>query len=114
MIFTYMWAFDQQDDWDYIDHVRSIFEPYGTEFYCVELVADPEIRRERNRTENRLLNKPSKRNIEWSEAMNMHVDETYRLISNPGEVPFECYLRIDNSHMPAENAACLIKQTFSL
>ena len=22
MIFTYMWAFDQQGDWDYIEHVR--------------------------------------------------------------------------------------------
>lgn len=26
MIFTYMWAFDSQEDWDYIEHVKSIFE----------------------------------------------------------------------------------------
>ena len=38
MIFTYMWAFDMQSDWDYIEHVKSIFAPYDTEFYCVELV----------------------------------------------------------------------------
>jgi len=33
MIFTYMWAFDQPSDWDYIAHVRHIFAPYQTEFY---------------------------------------------------------------------------------
>ena len=27
MIFTYMWAFDQQSDWDYVEHVKSIFAP---------------------------------------------------------------------------------------
>ena len=50
MIFTYMWAFDQQADWDYIEYVKSIFEPNNTEFYYVELVAPREIRLERNVT----------------------------------------------------------------
>ncbi len=26
MIFTYIWAFDLQEDWDYIHHVENIFE----------------------------------------------------------------------------------------
>ena len=39
MIFTYMWAFDMQEDWDYIAHVQEIFAPYNTEVYCVELIA---------------------------------------------------------------------------
>jgi hypothetical protein len=26
LIFTYMWAFDQQSDWDYIAHVCDIFK----------------------------------------------------------------------------------------
>ena len=30
MIFTYMWAFDMQSDWDYIEYVKSIFKPYGS------------------------------------------------------------------------------------
>ncbi len=29
MIFTYMWAFDQQGDWDYIAHVQNIFKQDG-------------------------------------------------------------------------------------
>ena len=35
MIFTYMMDFDMQSEWDYLEHVKSIFAPYGTEFYYV-------------------------------------------------------------------------------
>ena len=54
MIFTYMWAFDQPSDWDYIEQVKNIFKPYGAEFYYVELVADREVRIERNKRSFRL------------------------------------------------------------
>ena len=30
MIFTYLWAFDMQSDWDYIAHVADIFRQQGT------------------------------------------------------------------------------------
>lgn len=33
LIFTYMWAFDQQADWDYIEHVKEIFSQYHAEVY---------------------------------------------------------------------------------
>ena len=48
MIFTYMWAFDMKADWDYVEHVKSIFAPYGTEFYYVELIAPQAIRLSRS------------------------------------------------------------------
>ncbi len=114
MIFTYMWDFDSQSDWDYIEHVKNIFTPYDACFYCVELVADSKVRLERNKTENRLKHKPSKRDLELSDQRNRHLDENYRLVSNEGEIPFENYLRIDNTHMPAEDAARLIKEKFDL
>ena len=62
MIFTYMWAFDQQADWDYIEYVKSIFEPYNTEFYYVELVAPREIRSAGRRSTGsiKLINLPPK------------------------------------------------------
>ena len=113
MIFTYMWAFDQKSDWDYIAHVRSIFEPYGARFYCVELVAPQAVRLERNGTPNRLANKPSKRDVEASNGR-LLAEDGFRLVSLPGEVPFENYLRIDNSDMSAEDAARLIQRTFDL
>ena len=87
MIFTFMWAFDSKDDWDYGEHVKKIFEPYGTEFYYVELIAPQSVRLSRNVTENRLENKPSKRDIEASNARLIRDDEKHRLVSFEGEIP---------------------------
>ena len=95
-------------------HQKSIFAPYGTGFYYVELVAPQSIRLERNRTENRLLNKASKRDLELSDLRITQADEHYRCESYEGEIPFENYLRIDNSSLSAEEAAKIIKNHFSL
>ena len=113
MIFTYMWAFDHQEDWDYIEHVKDIFRPYDTEFYYVELVAPQEIRLARNATENRIKNKPSKADVKLSNER-LKKEDQYRLVSKEGEIPFGNYLRIDNSNLSAADAARLIQQTFDL
>lgn len=114
MIFTYMWAFDMQSDWDYIEHVKSIFAPYNTEFYCAELVASQKTRLKRNATENRLRCKASKRDIEASNQRLLYDDSRARLESFDGEVPFENYIKIDNTDIAPEAAAEIIKEKFSL
>ena len=114
MIFTLMMAFDQQSDWDYLEHVKNIFAPYGTEFYYIELIASQKIRLERNATENRLKNKPSKRDLILSNQRLIEDDRKYRCVSYEGEIPFENYLRIDNSDKSPDEAALLIKETFKL
>ncbi len=114
MIFTLMMAFDQQSDWDYLEHIKSIFVPYGTEFYYVELIAPQEIRLKRNETENRLKNKPSKRDLSVSKQRLIDDDRKYRCVSYEGEIPFENYLRIDNSDKSPDEVALLIKETFRL
>ncbi len=114
MIFTYMWAFDQRSDWDYVEHVKDIFAPYGTEFYYVELIAPQSVRLQRNATENRLSNKASKRDVETSNARLVRDDEKYRCVSFDGEIPFENYLRILNENISAQDAAKMIKERFSL
>ena len=114
MIFTYMWAFDQQSDWDYVEHIKEIFAPYGTEFYYVELVASQEKRLERNATENRLKNKASKRDIELSNQRLLNDDANNRLESFDGEIPFENYIKIDNSQLPPDVVAKMIKDKFEL
>ena len=114
MIFTFMWAFDMQSDWDYHQWVRSIFEPYGTEFYYVELVADQKTRLERNVTENRLANKASKRDVEASNARLLRDDANHRLESYPGEIPYENYIKIDNTNLSPETVAAMIKERFGL
>ena len=44
MIFTYMWAFDMQWDWDYVNSLKDKFEATGGTFYCVERVAAKALR----------------------------------------------------------------------
>ena len=61
IIFTYIWAFDLQEDWDYIHHVENIFESKGGTVYFVELEAELDERLERNKSPNRLEHKPKKR-----------------------------------------------------
>ena len=114
MIFTYMWAFDQQSDWDYILHVADIFQQQGAEVYWVELVADKAVRLQRNRTENRLAHKASKRNLAFSEGNILHEDEHYRLVSNEGEIPFENYVKIDNTNLSPEEVVKIIRERFGL
>ena len=114
MIFTYMWAFDMQGDWDYIRSVAERFEATGGNVYYVELVADQAVRLERNRTENRLRNKASKRDLAVSQERLLREDSRYRLVSREGEIPFENYIRIDNTRMEPQEAARLIKDKFAL
>lgn len=114
MIFTYMWAFDCPDDWDYVEHVKELFRPYDTDFYYAELIAPQEIRLQRNITENRLNHKASKRDIELSNQRLINDDKNYRCVSYEGEIPFDNYIRIDNSDKGPEEVARLIKETFRL
>lgn len=114
LIFTYMWAFDQQADWDYIDHVCSLFKEKGADVYYAELVTSQEIRLQRNITENRLKNKASKRNIEFSNKILLECDKKYRCESMEGEIPFENYIKIDNSDLSPEAVAKIIKEKFEL
>lgn len=114
MIFTYMWAFDQRSDWDYIQGVAKLFEDAGAAIYCVELIADQATRLARNRTENRLKHKASKRDLEFSTGCILREDQGYRLVSHPGEVPFPNYLRIDNTDLSPDKVADLIVQRFGL
>lgn len=114
MIFTYMWAFDQKSDWDSVERVTNIFKEQGAEVYYVELVAPQEVRLKRNETENRLKNKASKRNLESSRNNIIMHDEKYRLESYDGEVPFENYIKIDNTNLEPAEVAQMIKERFSL
>ncbi|MGV3467437.1 MAG: AAA family ATPase [Heyndrickxia sp.] len=114
MIFTYVWAFNSQSDWDYVDKVCHIFESRGGTVYFVELEADLNERLERNKSPNRLENKPTKRNIEWSENDMKISMEKYRLNSFDGEINRKEYMRINNTYLSAEEVANMIKARFNL
>ena len=68
LIFTYMCAFDQQEELDYLTDLIELFGSNGAKCCVVELCADFDVRLIRNKSENRLIHKESKRNLDWSEA----------------------------------------------
>ena len=114
MIFTYMWAFDLQSDWDYVDYLTKKFEATGGTVYYVELVADRAVRLERNKTENRLKNKASKRDIVLSQDRMIREETKYRLVSLDGEINFKNYIKIDNTNLEPAEVAAMIKKHFNL
>ena len=112
LIHTYVWAFDQKDDWNYVEHFTKIFREKGADVYFVEIVAPLEVRLQRNNSENRLKNKVSKRDVEASNQRLISVDKNYRCVSKDGEVQFDNYFKIDNSDLSAELVAKMIKERF--
>lgn len=112
LIFTFMWAFDHPEDWQYVADVVAIFEQVKAEIYYVELHAPLAIRLERNKTANRLLHKASKRDLATSELRVKREFEKYRCTSLPGEITFPNYLKIDNSTRLPEDVAEEIIQAF--
>ena len=114
LIFTYMWAFDQKFDWDYVEHVTNIFRKNGADVYYIELVAPQVIRLQRNVTENRLKHKASKQDIKISNQRLINEDKNYRCVSNDDEIPYDNYMKIDNSNLSAELVATIIKERFNL
>lgn len=113
LIFTYMWAFDEKSNWDYIAKVSDLFSMHGAELYYVELVAPLDVRLERNVSENRLAHKASKRDIEASNQRVIKDSSKYRTVSYEGEIPFKNYIKIDNSNISAKECAEHIVKHFN-
>ena len=114
LIFTWIWRFDLESEEEYYNEVTDIFRKQGAEVYLVELEADFKERIRRNETENRLNNKPTKRNVEWSKKDLIKGANEYRLNSMPGEVKEKNYLRINNTNISAKEVAKMIKEKFNL
>lgn len=112
LIFTMIWDFDSQADWDYIQKNDNIFKE--GERYYVELYSDLVTRQERNITENRLDKKWTKRNVEWSQKEIVSSMSRHRMTSNENEIPYKHYLKIDNTHLSPKEVAKQIQKHFSL
>ena len=114
LIFTCCYDFDAEEEKEILEKWINLFKQNSGECYFIELEADLEERLKRNKTENRLVNKPSKKNIEWSEKDLLKSVEKHRLNSYPNEVKFENYLKINNTNISAKNVAKIIKDKFEL
>lgn len=114
LIFTYMWALDSLSDWEYVENLYKLYKLHDAEIYFVELEADFDVRIERNKSHNHLENKSTKRNIELSEALLRKIEANHRLNSLKGEIPYRNYMRINNTEIPPEEVAAMIKERFAL
>ena len=118
LIFTFIWAFDMPYDTEYVRRLTKLYQEAGAQVDYVELVAPQEVRLVRNKTENRLKEKASKRNVALSEMRMLGAEEKYRCVSELGEIenllgiPPERYLRIDNTNLSPDEAAEMIVSYF--
>jgi len=116
IIFTLVWAFDLKEDEEYVDEIITIFqkEKKDIEVHIVELKAEVKERLRRNKTENRLQHKPTKRDVEASDKRLLYHEDKYRLNSLDGELPHKNIFKIDNTHLEPEEVAIKIKEHFNL
>lgn len=114
MIFTFVTAYDCQEDIEYLNSLRSMFEATGGSFYFVELSADLQTRLERNVTPHRLASKFTKNDIERSTKDLLETIEKYRLNSNEGETICPNHLKINNTNLSPDEVSNIIIEKFGL
>ena len=112
LIFTYVWAMDEDFDTSVMDTYASIVEAGGGEVFFVELEAPLDLRLVRNRTENRLMHK-NKGDFEATESQ-MRDAERYKLNTAPGEgfALRPNHIKIDTAALSPEEAAARICGVF--
>ena len=114
LIFTYVCAFDEPEEKNYLTQLKDLFEHNGGRFFFVELFADIETRIARNETPHRLERKPSKRDVSWSRRDLLDGAAKYRLNSNEDEIWFENHLKIDNTSLEPDQVADMVISKFHL
>jgi len=114
LIFTYVCAFDMQEERDYLNALKSLFEQSGGSFYFIELSAELETRLARNETPHRMERKASKKDVAWSRANLLKDAKNHRLNSEQGEVWFENHLKIDNTNLEPDQVAERVIEAFHL
>jgi len=112
MIFTYVWALEQEGDKRQIDSYCEIFKKQGAGIYFVELEAGLDERLERNKSDFRLSKKTSKRNIARSEANLISTDEQYKMNSTEDFFYKENYIKINNTSLDPQETAHKIVAVF--
>jgi hypothetical protein len=105
LIFTYVWALDHESDKSDIDSICDIFRTQGAEVFFVELEADLDARLERNETEFRLAQKPSKHNTKRSRSNILDWEGKHKMNSAGDFFYTENYLKLNNTHLSAAEAA---------
>jgi hypothetical protein len=120
LVFTLVWGLELPDDAEVVSSYAGIVESAGGRVSFVELYADLDERLHRNRTEFRLSEKRSKRDLEFSHGNVLELEQNY--VMNTGADPTLAdtvlegreYLRVDNTQLSATDVATLVAETFDL
>jgi shikimate kinase len=114
LIFTYVWAFDDQRDAAAVEEYASPFRKRDGRVVFVELEASQAERLRRNETEFRLAEKPFKRDLEASRRQLLELDAKYQLSSNGAFDERSDYFRVDNTNLSATEVAERVIARFGL
>lgn len=114
VIFTMVWDYDFKEDEAYIDEIIAIFTEKAAQICFVELQASLEERLKRNTLEDRLAQKPSKRDLTMSEQSLLYFEDNYRMESKENEFSDKQMLKIDNTNISARAVAEMITCHFNL
>lgn len=111
LIFTVVLSMDLVEDAEFLGSLAAPYAAAG-EVAVIELVAGLNTRLARNRTEHRLAEKRSKRDLEWSDGNVRSMEAEHRMTSEPGrDAPVERllarwpHLVIDNTDLSADETA---------
>jgi hypothetical protein len=111
LVLTFVWGLELATDADTVSRYLAPYVEAGAEVAFVELEAGLATRLERNRTEQRLAEKKSKRDVEWSDGnvreMDRHLLNTSADNSTPADevLARHRHLRLDNTDVPPGEAA---------
>lgn len=74
LIFTFVWNLDDAADTAYVEQLVAPFDGADGQIWILELAAPLETRLVRNIGESRLAAKPTKRDLQWSDANVRHAE----------------------------------------
>ncbi|MFI5912044.1 AAA family ATPase [Dactylosporangium sp. NPDC051541] len=114
LIFTFVWAFDVPGDAVAVDGFAAPFRRRGGRVLFLELEASQEERLRRNRGASRLAEKPSKRDVAFSERNLLELDQQYRLGSGGRFDDRADHLRVDNTRRSPVEVADLAITHFGI
>ena len=114
LIFTWVWSLENGGDKAYIDQLKAQFESPGGQVYFVELEAHLDTLLTHNKSEFRLKNKPSKRNLEASENNLRQTIKTHQLNTQDSFFYPDHHLKCRTDQQSPPDLAKKIKSFFDL
>ena len=107
LTFTYVWDLANANDLAFVSQACQTFGSAGVEVALVELKATLDQRL--NRSESRLREKPSKRDVEQSEKYLLSLENSAHQLNSNGPLPLPYrHMLLDNTHLSVAEAASAI------